>query len=191
MPGAQLSVSSFSSSSRRSAAASAPSVLHALPLASRAGHAFRQRAMLAGYACFLRGVEISASREGEVVARIAAPVVVEVRLRAQHEALTIACTCHASSEPREPCEHGWAALLAIDGANELRELRTSAATLRVELADIPASSREKSACVAKPPGPTLKKAKLVKAPAARRPASAKPRTIPSKQRASASRKTPR
>jgi hypothetical protein len=193
MPGVQLSVPSSSSSlsSRRSSAATSPSTTHALPITLRVGHAFPQHAMLAGYACFLRGVQLSKPREGEVLARIAAPLTFQVRLRAQHKALAIACTCHASSDPREACEHAWAALLALDGANELRELRMSAEPLRVELTATPASTAENLAETSKPTGPSLKKTKLQKAQATSQPPTATPRKSPGKRQASASRKVPR
>ncbi len=100
-------------------------------IAGRAGHAFTPQAMMQGFACHARGVELAASAPARVHARVRSKRVHDVHLRAEDGRLIIACTCPARSLGLDFCEHAWAALLEVDRANALSDLRATRGALVV------------------------------------------------------------
>ena len=106
------------------------SVAHS-SLAGRAGHAFTPQAMLQGFACHARGVELTLSTS-RAHARIRSKRTHDVHLRADRGRLLVACSCPARSLGLEVCKHTWAALLEVDRQQGLTDLRRSRGLLSVE-----------------------------------------------------------
>ena len=137
---------------------SSPLPLPGLAIAGRAGHAFTPEAMLQGFACHARGVELAASGPSRVHARVRSKRVHDVLLRAEDGRLAIACTCPARSLGIDFCKHAWAALLEVDRADALADLRHGRGPLVLEVAvPAPAEATEKK--------PAKEKAKVKPAPA--------------------------
>jgi hypothetical protein len=109
-----------------------PSPTSALSIAGRAGHAFTPQAMLQGFVCQTRGVELVASGPSRVHARVRSKRVHDVHLRAEHGKLLVACSCPARSFGIDVCKHAWAALLEVDRQDALADLRKSRGPLIVE-----------------------------------------------------------
>jgi hypothetical protein len=110
----------------------APLPLSTLAIAGRAGHAFTPQAMMQGYLCHSRGVELAAAGPSRVHARVRSKRVHDVLLRAEHGRLSIGCTCPARSLGLDFCKHAWAALLEVDRQDMLSDLRTTRGPLVVE-----------------------------------------------------------
>ncbi len=109
-----------------------PSPTSALSIAGRAGHAFTPQAMLQGFVCHARGVELAASGPSRVHARVRSKRVHDVHLRAEKGKLLVACSCPARSFGIDVCKHAWAALLEVDRQDALADLRKSRGPLVVE-----------------------------------------------------------
>lgn len=107
-----------------------------LAIAGRAGHAFTPHAMMQGFVCHARGVELTASGAARVHARVRSKRVHDVLLRAERGRLSIACTCPARTYGLDFCKHAWAALLEIDRQDALGDLRTTRGPLVVEVAPV-------------------------------------------------------
>lgn len=103
----------------------------AASITDRAGHAFTARAMLDGFACHARGVELSSSSATRVQARVRSKRTHDVELRAEHGALLVGCSCPARSLGLEVCKHAWAVLLEVDRQGGLDALRGARDLLRV------------------------------------------------------------
>ena len=113
-----------------------------LSIAGRAGHAFTPHAMMQGFACHARGVELPASGPSRVHARVRSKRVHDVHLRAERGKLLVACSCPARSFGLDVCKHVWAALLEVDRHDGLADLRGSRGALVVE--PVPAPARPSS-----------------------------------------------
>jgi len=100
-----------------------PSPTSALSIAGRAGHAFTPQAMLQGFVCHARGVELPASGPARVHARVRSKRTHDVHLRAEQGRLVVACSCPARSFGLDVCKHVWAALLEVDRHDALGDLR--------------------------------------------------------------------
>lgn len=111
---------------------SIPRTNSTLSVASRAGHAFTPQAMLQGFLCHARGVELCASGPACVHARVGSKRVYDVHLRAENGRLVIACTCCSHSSGIEVCKHAWASLLEVDRQDALGDLRNARGALVVE-----------------------------------------------------------
>lgn len=103
-----------------------------ISVAGRVGHAFAPPAMLKGFECHTRGVELLDSAADHVVARVRGPRVQDVDLRVASGRLVIKCTCPSDSMTPDPCRHAWAALLEIDRQGLLDDLRTKRGHASVE-----------------------------------------------------------
>lgn len=101
-------------------------------VAGRVGHAFAPPAMLKGFECHTRGVELLDSAPDHVVARVRGPRAQDVDLRVTSGRLVIKCTCPSDSMTPDPCRHAWAALLEIDRQGLLDDLRTKRGYAPVE-----------------------------------------------------------
>ncbi|MBX3199716.1 MAG: SWIM zinc finger family protein [Labilithrix sp.] len=160
-------------------ASSSPSPLPSPPstpsIAGRAGHAFAPHAMVQGFACHARGVELVASGTTRVHARVRSKRTHDVHLRAEGGRLLVACTCPARSFGLDVCKHAWAALLEVDRQETLTALRGARGPLAVEAAPhLPAAAA--TTREAPPPAAVLDAAMTpaapVKARASRRTAKA-------------------
>lgn len=100
-----------------------PSPTSALSVAGRAGHAFTPQAMLQGFVCHARGVELPAAGPARVHARVRSKRTHDVHLRAEQGRLVVACSCPARSFGLDVCKHVWAALLEVDRHDALGDLR--------------------------------------------------------------------
>jgi len=115
-----------------------PSLSPALPsptaisVAGRAGPAFTTHAMMQGFACHSRGVELLVSAAARVHARVRSKRIHDVWLRAERGRLIIACSCPARSLGLDVCKHAWAALLEVDRQVALSDLRAARGALVVE-----------------------------------------------------------
>ena len=116
-----------------------PAPTSSLSIAGRAGHAFTPHAMIEGFACHARGVELAACGPSRVHARVRSKRVHDVHLRADRGKLAVACTCPARSLGLDVCKHVWAALLEVDRNDGLTDLRGSRGPLVVEPAPSPPS----------------------------------------------------
>ena len=116
-----------------------PAPTSALSIAGRAGHAFTPQAMLQGFVCHARGVELTASGPARVHARVRSKRMHDVHLRAEQGRLLVACSCPARSFGLDVCKHAWAALLEVDRQDALADLRKSRGPLVVEPAPPPPS----------------------------------------------------
>lgn len=116
------------------------SVTSTLSIAGRAGHASTPSAMLDGFACHARGVELASSEPLRVHARVRSKRVHDVHLRAEHGRLVVACTCPARSLGLVVCKHVWAALLEIDRHGGLSDLRRTRGPLVVEPREPPSEA---------------------------------------------------
>ncbi len=130
--------------------------LSTLAIAGRAGHAFTPHAMMQGFVCHARGVELAAAGPARVHARVRSKRVHDVLLRADHGRLTIACTCPARSLGLDFCKHAWAALLEVDRQDALGELRSSFGPLAVDVA-VPAVESVVEETKSPPPSDEKKK----------------------------------
>lgn len=115
--------------------ATSPSPL-SISVAGRAGHAFEPHAMLQGFACHARGVELTYSTSTHVRARVRSKRMHDVELRSDHGRLVIACSCPARSLGLEVCKHAWAALLEVDRQGGLDDLRWTRGALVVDAAPL-------------------------------------------------------
>jgi hypothetical protein len=115
-----------------------PTPTSSLSIAGRAGHAFTPHAMMQGFACHARGVELPTSGPSRVHARVRSKRVHDVHLRAERGKLVVACSSPARSFGLEVCKHVWAALLEVDRHDGLADLRGSRGPLVVEPAPAPA-----------------------------------------------------
>lgn len=118
-----------------------PAPLSTLSIAGRAGHAFTAHAMMEGFACHARGVEMPAAGPARVHARVRSKRVHDVHLRAEKGRLLVSCSCPARSFGLEVCKHVWAALLEVDRHDALGELRTTRGLLVVEASPLPPAGR--------------------------------------------------
>lgn len=100
-------------------------------IAGRAGHAFTPHAMLQGFSCHAKGVELAAVSSTRVTARVRSKRLYEVTLRVAADRLVVACSCPARSLGLDVCKHAWAALLEIDRQGALPHLRDSRSALRI------------------------------------------------------------
>jgi len=114
-----------------------PAPISSLSIAGRAGHAFTPHAMMEGFACHARGVELPSSGPARVHARVRSKRVHDVHLRAERGQLVVACSCPARSLGLDVCKHVWAALLEVDRHNALGDLRTARGPLVVEPSALP------------------------------------------------------
>jgi len=103
-----------------------------ISVAGRVGHAFAPPAMLKGFECHARGVELLDTATDHVVARVRGPRPQDVDLRVASGRLVIKCTCPSDSMTPDPCRHAWAALLEIDKQGLLDDLRTKRGPAPVE-----------------------------------------------------------
>lgn len=105
----------------------------AVSVAGRAGHAFTPNAMLKGFECHKRGVELDDPKKDRVRAHVRSQKPYDVDLRiTNNNRLVIQCTCPAESMTPDPCKHAWAALLEIDRQGAFAELREKRGPLKVE-----------------------------------------------------------
>jgi hypothetical protein len=140
----------------------APAPLSLLSIAGRAGHAFTAPAMMQGFVCHARGVELVSNSHARVHARVRSKRTHDVLLRAEDGRLSIGCTCVARTYGLDFCKHAWAALLEVDRQDGLGDLRRTRGPLRVDVAPpAPDASPAKSA------EPSPKKATANAAPAKR------------------------
>ena len=114
-----------------------PAPLSTLSIAGRAGHAFTPHAMMEGFACHARGVELPAAGPARVHARVRSKRVHDVHLHAEKGRLLVSCTCPARSFGLDVCKHVWAALLEVDRHDALGDLRTARGLLVVEASPLP------------------------------------------------------
>lgn len=121
------------------------SPLSVLAIAGRAGHAFTPQAMMQGFACHAKGVELVAAGDARVHARVRSKRIHDVLLRAEEGRLVVACTCPARSLGIDFCKHAWAALLEIDRQDALAALRCSNGPLQVDIATPPPATKKTSA----------------------------------------------
>ncbi|MCW5836901.1 MAG: SWIM zinc finger family protein [Labilithrix sp.] len=103
-------------------------------IARRAGHAFAPHAIVQGFACHARGVELTTSGSTRVHARVRSKRTHDVHLRAEGGRLVVACTCPSRSFGVDACKHAWAALLEVDRRDALADLRGTRGALVVEAA---------------------------------------------------------
>ncbi|MBX3229931.1 MAG: SWIM zinc finger family protein [Labilithrix sp.] len=114
----------------------------AVSVAGRVGHAFAPPAMLKGFECHTRGVELLDTSRDHVRARVRGPRPQEVDLTVDRGRLLIKCTCPSESMTPDPCRHAWAALLEIDRQGLLDDLREKRGPARVDTTrDEPAPAR--------------------------------------------------
>ena len=112
----------------------------ALSIAGRAGHAFTPHAMMQGFTCHARGVELAASTPGRAHARVRSKRLHDVLLRVEDGRLVVACTCPARSFGLDVCKHAWAALLEVDRQDGLSDLRKTRGPLVVVAAPLPTAA---------------------------------------------------
>jgi hypothetical protein len=130
-----------------------------LSIAGRAGHAFIAPAMMEGFVCHARGVELVSCGATRVHARVRSKRTHDVLLKAEQGRLSIACTCPARTYGLDFCKHAWAALLEVDRQEGLSDLRRTRGPLAVDAAPPapsgvgapPASSGADEAIETKPP----------------------------------------
>lgn len=117
----------------------------ALSIAGRAGHAFTPHAMMQGFTCHARGVELAASAPARAHARVRSKRLHDVLLRVEDGRLVVACTCPARSFGLDVCKHAWAALLEVDRQDGLSALRKTRGPLVVVAAPFAAATAEAEA----------------------------------------------
>ncbi len=166
----------------------------ALSIAGRAGHAFTPHAMMQGFTCHARGVELAASDPGRAHARVRSKRLHDVLLRVEDGRLVVACTCPARSFGLDVCKHAWAALLEVDRQDGLSALRKTRGPLVVVAAPLPAAAGSADATAtleaamtaprARSKKPAASTTAAKKAPAETTPGGSKATTSASKKNAS-------
>lgn len=120
-------------------------------VAGRAGHAFTPQAMLKGFECHKRGVELEDPKKDRVLAHVKAPKAYDVDLRIANGRLLIQCTCPSEAMTPAPCKHAWAALLEVDRQGAFDELRERRGHLKVQTLGATTSSAQKAPAAKAPP----------------------------------------
>lgn len=168
-----------------SSSLSSSTPLSILSIAGRAGHAFTPPAMMQGFACHARGVELVSCGAARVHARVRSKRVHDVLLRVEQGRLSIACTCPARTYGLDFCKHSWAALLEVDRRDGLSDLRRTRGPLAVHAAppapeapDPEKPAEEKTAPVPDetPPAPAGRRRTEAASTPAREPPRKTPRT---------------
>ena len=134
----------------------------ALSIAGRAGRAFTPHAMMQGFTCHARGVELAASTPGRPHARVRSKRLHDVLLRVDDGRLGGPCTCPARSFGLDVCKHAWAALLEVDRQDGLSDLRKTRGPLVVVAAPLPTATESADATATLEGGMTASRARSKK-----------------------------